>query len=215
MSLSGLYQGYIVPASTLIPIAAGIVYYRRINKPLRTLLAYLCIALVINIAGIIMASYRMNNLPLLHFYTMFELLAVMLYYKHAFNDQQTGKWINLIMVLYPVLCVVNFTFFQSIYQFNTYTRPLEAIIIIVFSGIYLAGHDGADKQGFANVGRWVAGGFLIYFCSSLFQFIFSNVISHTASKPVKMIIWNLHDTFVLLMYLMFFVAIMKYERGKR
>ncbi|MES2275269.1 MAG: hypothetical protein V4592_04555 [Bacteroidota bacterium] len=215
MSLSYIYQGDIVPASTLIPITAGLIYYRQLNKPLRTLLAYLCIALLINIAGIIMANNGKNNLPLLHFYTMFELLAVMLYYKYAFADKKMDKWIYIIMILYPIFCVVNFTFFQSIKQFNTYTRPLEAIIIIVFSGIYLAGHEANDKQSFANAGRWVASGFMVYLCSSLFQFIFSNVISHNAPKQIKMIIWNLHATFVLMMYIFFFVAMMKHERSKR
>lgn len=209
MSLSDLYQGYIVPAGTLIPIIAGIVYYKQINKPLHTLLAYLSIALLINIAGIIMASRGQNNMPLLHFYTMFELLAVMLYYKHAFDNKQLDKWINLIMIVYPILCVINFTLLQSIYQFNTYTRPLEAIIIIVFSGIYLGRHEQTD-----NPGRWVASGFMVYFCSSLFEFIFSNVVSHKASHLVKMVIWNLHATFVLIMYLLFYIAI-QHGRSKR
>ena len=215
MSFSDLYVGYIVPASTLAPIISGLIFYKRINKPLRALVAYLSIALLINIAGIVMASHRTNNLPLLHFYTMFELLAVMLYYKYAFASKALNKWIIWIMILYPILCVINFTFFQSIYQFNTYTRPLEALIIIVFSGVYLGLHDSMDKPGFDNPGRWVAGGFLIYFCSSLFQFIFSNVVSRKAPADIKLLIWNLHATFVLIMYIFFFIAIIKHERGKR
>jgi hypothetical protein len=215
MSFSALYQGYIVPASTLLPIVAGIVYYKQIAKPLHTLLAYLCIALMINIAGITMANHHINNLPLLHFYTMFELVFVMLYYKHAFADKKLDKWIVPIMVIYPIYCVINFTFFQSIYQFNTYTRPLEAIIIIIFSGIYLAGQEHTEEQRAAKrPGRLVAGAFLLYFCSSLFQFIFSNVVSHMASKPIKHLIWNLHATFVLIMYVIFYMAI-RHGRLKR
>lgn len=215
MTLSNFYQGYLVPGSTLLPIAAGIIYYKHISKPLHTLTAYLAIALLINIAGIVMASYSINNLPLLHFYTMFELLAIMLYYKHAFANKRMDRWINLIMVIYPILCVLNFTFLQSIYTFNTYTRPLEAMIVIMFSGIYLAGQHPEDKEGPAtNPGRWVAGGFLMYFFSSLFQFIFSNVVSKSAPKHIKLLIWNIHDTFVLIMYVLFFIAI-RYGRNKR
>jgi hypothetical protein len=139
----------------------------------------------------------------------------MWYYRRAFASQWARQWTSIIMIGYPVLCVINFTFFQSIYQFNTYTRPLEAIIIIVFSGIYLGGDGNFDKKGANNnPGRWVSSGFLLYFCSSLFQFIFSNVVSHGASKNVKLIIWNIHATFVLIMYIFFFIAI-KHERGKR
>lgn len=215
MTLSSFYEGYLVPGSTLIPITAGIIYYKRINKALHTLTGYLIVVLLINIVAVIMANYRQNNLPLLHFYTMFELLAVMLYYKHSFANKRMDRWINPIMIIYPVLCVLNFTFLQSIYEFNTYTRPLEALIIIMFSGIYLAGQHPADKEGPGqNPGRWVAGAFLMYFFSSLFQFIFSNVVSKSAPKNIKLIIWDIHDTFVLIMYLLFFVAI-RYGRDKR
>lgn len=215
MSLSNIYQTYVVPASTLLPIIAGLIWYKKISRPLHTLVAYLFFALLINIGGIIMAEHHKNNLPLLHFYTMYELLALMLYYRYAFNNKTANKWTTIIMIAYPILCVVNFTFFQSIYQFNTYTRPLEAIIIIVFSGIYLNSQNSFEKKELINnAGRWVASGFLLYFCSSLFQFIFSNVISHSAPRQIKMLIWNLHDTFVLIMYICFFLAI-KNERGKR
>ncbi|QKJ29679.1 hypothetical protein HQ865_07895 [Mucilaginibacter mali] len=215
MTLSSFYEGYIVPGSTLIPITAGIIYYKRLNKALHTLTGYLIVVLLINIVAVIMSNHRQNNLPLLHFYTMFELLAVMLYYKYAFANKRMDGWIMPIMIIYPVLCVLNFTFLQSIYEFNTYTRPLEALIIIMFSGIYLAGQHPGDKDGPGhNPGRWVAGGFLMYFFSSLFQFIFSNVISKSAPKNIKLIIWDIHDTFVLIMYLLFFVAI-RYGRDKR
>lgn len=215
MSLSYIYQGDIVPACTLIPITAGIIYYKRIDKPLRVIVAYLSIALLINIAGILMAAYSINNLPLLHFYTIFELLAVMLYYKYAFANKRMDRRITIIMIVYPILCILNFVFLQSIHEFNTYTRPLEALIAIMFSGIYLAGQYPLDKDGPAqNPGRWIAGGFLMYFFSSLFQFIFSNVISHSAPKHIKLLIWNIHATFVLIMYLLFFVAI-RYGRDKR
>lgn len=215
MSYSDIYSGYIVPASTLLPIGAGLIYYNKLGKALHALIVYLGIALLINIAGIIMANYNKNNLPLLHLYTAFELVAVTWYYKRAFSSPWADKYCRIIMIVYPILCVINFSFFQSIYQFNTYTRPLEAIIIIAFSTIYLSGqHTLNHKQITPDAGRWVASGFLLYFGSSFFQFIFSNVISKHASRDVRLIIWNIHDTFVMIMYLIFFIAIQR-ARSKR
>jgi len=211
MSFNTIYQGYVVPASTLLPIAAGLVNYKRVDRSLRTLTWYLCFALTINVIAVVLASRHTNNMPLLHFYTAGELVLVTLYFKHAFNDRKTDRWLNLIMIMYPVLCVVNFVFFQSIYSFNTYTRPLEALIIILLSALYFA---WPNTDRVTTAGRWVAGGFLLYFCSSFFQFIFSNVVSHYASKAQKSLIWNMHATFVLMMYVLFFVAIF-HGRNKR
>ncbi|MES2375080.1 MAG: hypothetical protein V4553_00795 [Bacteroidota bacterium] len=215
MTFSDLYSGYIVPGSTLLPIGAGVIYYKKLGKAIHTLIIYLGIALLINIAGIIMAAHNKNNLPLLHLYTAFELVAVVWYYKWAFSVPLVNKWSRVIMIVYPILCVINFIFFQSIYKFNTYTRPLEAIIIIAFSGIYLSNqHRLSHKELTASAGRWVASGFLLYFCSSLFQFIFSNVVSKHASRDVKLLIWNIHDTFVMIMYIIFFIGIQR-ERSER
>ncbi|GAB3932282.1 hypothetical protein [Mucilaginibacter myungsuensis] len=210
-TLHKIYISYIVPGSTLLPIGAAVAYYRQIARPLHTLLAYLCIAFVINVMGTVMASYGKNNLPLLHFYTAFELVAVLLYYKHAFADRKLDKVFNTLMVGFPLLCVVNFTFFQSIYTFNTYTRPLEALMIIMASGLYLLRADGSKES---VPGRWVASGFLLYFCSALFQFIFSNALHHYASKAVRSALWDVHATLVMIMYIIFFIAI-RHARLKR
>lgn len=204
------YTGEIVPASTLLPIVAGFVYYRQIDKPLRVLLGYLCFALTVNIIAIVLAGHNTNNMPLLHVYTAIELVLVVLYYKYAFADAPKNRWLNLMMIAYPLLCIVNFAFFQSLYKFNTYTRPLEALIIIVLSSIYL----GQTLARTTAAGRWVAGGFLLYFCSSAFQFIFSNVVSRYATKAQRLLIWDIHATFVLIMYILFFVAILN-GRSKR
>jgi len=215
MSPSALYQGIVVPAISLVPITAGFIYYKRINRPLHTLLVYLCIGFFTDVAASYTGHLNINNLPLLHIWTAFELVACTLYYKHAFANKQLNKWLIAIMIIYPVLCVVNFSFFQSIYTFNTYTRPLAAIIIIVLSILYLSGQSGFEKTDFIHKGgRWVASGFLIYFCSSLFLFIFANVLHQHTSKFVRVHVWDMHATFALMMYIFFFVAILN-ERSKR
>jgi hypothetical protein len=207
-SFSSIYMGYVVPATTLLPIITGIVYYKKLNRPLRILTLFLIFSLLINVIGIGMAQRHQNNLPLLHFYTIFELLGVLFYYYQAQAEDRIRYWIKIIMVIFPVLCVINFTFFQSLYEFNTYTRPLEAIIIIIFSFIYLNNQkDTEDENVIFTAGKWVSIGFLVYFCSSLFQFIFSNVVSKSAPKDIKSLVWVIHATFVMIMYLFFYIAI--------
>jgi hypothetical protein len=212
---SSFYLGYIIPASTLLPIVAGLIYYKRLNKPFRALQVFLIASFIINTAGSVLASYSINNLPLLHVYTIVEVVTVMLYYLYAFGKGDISKWIKAVMVIFPIICIANFTFIQSIYTFNTYTRPLAAIIIIVFTSWYLAVQSNIKSPELVTrSGRLVAAGFMIYYCSSVFQFIFSNIISKNVSADIKWLIWDIHGTFVLIMYLLFFRAII-YERDKR
>lgn len=214
-SFAYFYLGYFVPASTLIPLVAGAVFYKRINKPLRVLLIFLSISFITNVAGSVMAEYRLNNLPLLHFYTIAEVVTIMLYYLYAFGKGDISKWIKATMIVFPVICIINFCFFQSINEYNTYTRPLGALIVILFTGAYLAVQGNLkNPELITRSGRLVASGFMIYFCSSLFQFIFSNIVSKNVSSNIKMLIWDIHGTFVLIMYLLFLWAFI-YERSKR
>lgn len=215
MSLSAIYLGYFIPAATLIPITAGLVFYKQINKPLRILLVFLSASFVLNVMGNILSRHHINNLPGLHFYTIVEEVTIMLYFLYAFEKGDITKWIKAAMVIFPVICIINFSFFQSIYEFNTYTRPLDAIIIIIFTTAYMAMQSSfKNRELITRSGRLVAAGFMIYFCSSLFQFIFSNIISKNASRNIKLLIWDLHGTFVLIMYLLIFWAII-YERNNR
>ncbi|MGY3214067.1 hypothetical protein [Mucilaginibacter sp. HD30] len=215
MSPSAIYLGYVIPAATLIPIISGLVFYKQINKPLRILLIYLGASFGLNVMGSVLSYQHINNLPGLHFYTIVEVVAVMLYFLYAFEKGNISKWIKAVMIIFPVICIINFTFFQSLYEYNTFTRPLDALIIIIFTTAYMAMQNGFKNRALiTRSGRLVAAGFLIYFCSSLFQFIFSNVISKNASKLIRHLIWDLHGTFVLIMYLLFFWAIIN-ERNNR
>jgi|GEM_PF-882916 len=215
ISNTSIYLGYVIPAATLIPIIAGLVCYKQLNKPLRILLVYLIASLILNTMGSVLAEYHLNNLPGLHFYTIVEVVTLMLYFLYAFERGIISKWIKVVMCVFPVICIINFSFFQSIYEYNTYTRPLGAIIIIAFTTAYMVMQSNfKNAELVTSSGRVVAAGFMIYFCSSLFQFIFSNVVDNSASKTLLLVIWNLHGTFVLIMYLLIFRAII-YERNNR
>ncbi len=215
MSFSAFYLGYFIPAFTLVPFITGLVLYKRLNKPLRILLIYLAVSFIFNVIGSLLAELGMNNLPGLHFYTMAEVAAIMLYYLYAFEQGRISAWIKATMAIFPIICIINFCFFQSLYEFNTYTRPLGALIVILFTAAYMVMQTGfKNTQLVKRSGRLVASGFMIYFCSSLFQFIFSNVVDRHTSKNVTIAIWNIHGTFVMIMYLLFLWAII-YERPER
>ncbi len=208
------YVGYFIPAFTLVPIIAGFLWLKQLSKAFKMLLLYLVVSFVFNVAGSAMAEYSMNNLPLLHVYTMVEVVTIMLYYLYAFEPGRISAWIKATIVLFPVLCIINVCFIQSPFEYNTYTRPLGALIVIIFTAAYMAMQTGfKNNKLIKRSGRLVANGFMIYFCSSLFQFLFSNVVATHTPKIVTMMIWSIHGTFVMIMYLLFLWAF-KHERSE-
>lgn len=209
-SWSHVYQGVVVPVSILIPIAAAI-NAREINGVLKTIFIYILFAGTINIIAAFMAFNYYNNLPLLHIYTILELILLLRFFSRILKNKAVLKVIKIITWVFPLMCMINFSFFESIYTFNSYTRPLEAIIIIILCMIHLKDNEELFSVSSAQAKPeiWISIGLLIYFSGSFFQFTFSNYISHLASPAIKSVIWNLHATLVLLMYIFFTKAFIR------
>lgn len=208
--LTSLYLGVIVPAATFIPITMGIFKYRRLPGRQRALLLYLGVAVTINTIATIYSHH--NNLPLLHIYTMLEFILLVRYYVLVFKGRKIVPYLVAAGILFPVFCVINFLFIQSIYTYNSYTRPVEAIILVLCSLLYIAAPPTGEEQWADVPDNWVNAGILLYFSGALAQFSFSNVLEATAPHSVIMLIYVLHATLVLIMYILFTISFYKCSR---
>ncbi|MBB2144298.1 hypothetical protein GM921_02260 [Pedobacter sp. LMG 31464] len=143
----------------------------------------------------------MRNLPLLHLYTIVEAVFILSYFRTLFTDALIKKVLLFILILFPVLCILNFTFLQSIYTFNTYTRPLEAILITFFCLLYLY-KSGFTENWLNKHTSWFNMGILIYFPVACIIFILSNYMTLvTMNKAMNTVVWSVHGALVLMMYL--------------
>jgi hypothetical protein len=210
-SQSFVYQGIVVPATIVIPLVIATSRYSHTNRALRSIFTYLLVAGATNCIAAFYASMHINNLPLLHIYTAIELFLLTRFYQRAFSSPVKRKWAQVTGLVFPVICIINFTCFQNIHTFNSYTRPLEAIILIAFSMLYLSTQTANEAlpKWTSQPETWIVIGILLYFSSALFQFTFSNIVSHNASLYTKMLIWNIHASLVMIMYLLFAVGFAK------
>lgn len=213
-SLSFLFQGIIVPTSVSIPLVMALAKYRVAPLPLRTILVYLIIAGITNGVAAALAFHHTNNLPLLHIYTIIELIVLGTFFYQLFNNQVVKKWVLVVIGLFSLFCIINLSFIQHLYSFNTYTRSLEAIILIVFSALYfyLQINRNTWTRWSDKPETWIVIGIMLYFSSALIQFSFSNIVSKRVSFNTKMIIWNIHASLVLIMYLLFAAGFAKCKK---
>src|SRR5690348_4527768 len=123
-----IYLSVIVPASILIPIIAGIWRYRQLPGSARLMLAYLVVAGIVDVAASFMADRRINNMPLLHVYTVLEYIMILAFY-HQLLTGKIKLVIKWMMVLFTLLCIAYALFIGSIYRYNVLPRSLEGFII--------------------------------------------------------------------------------------
>lgn len=196
-----MFLTYIVPISILLPILMGLLNYNKANKGQQYLLYYLIASSLINLAAMVLVAYKMTNLPLLHLYTIVESVLILFYLSSLFPNGHIKTIIGIIVIVFPLACIVNFSFIQSIYTYNTYTRPLEAILITFFCLLNLY-QSGFTENWLQKPTSWFTMGILIYFPVVCIIFILSNyIVFISKNKALNHIIWQFHGAMSLLMYL--------------
>lgn len=196
-----MFVTLVVPLSILLPILLAFLNYDKLQSASRLLFSYLIVSGLINLIAIILVRFKMTNLPLLHIYTIVEAVLILSYFRVIFADPFIKKVLSVIIILFPIICVLNFTFLQSIKTFNTYTRPLEAIIITFFCLLYFY-KSGFTENWIHKPINWFNMGILIYFPVACIIFILSNYLVFVRmNKPMNSMIWNLHAVFVMFLYL--------------
>lgn len=206
-------MGIVVPACIVAPLAAAIWHYKILSPAYRALTAYLSIAALSSIIISSMGLLKMNNMPAMQIYTLVEFLALSVFYKRLLDGSVIAKYIPHIIVVYCILFVLNIIFYQPLLTYNSYTRVLEAVIVILYSIIYFTKNlDDIASTTTTPVGRtaYVNAGFLLYFSGSLALFLVTNLIE--LFHPVFRIIWSVHATLLLILYILLTIALWKYKK---
>jgi hypothetical protein len=209
------YRQIIVPASILIPI--GIVSYRLSKMPsyAKCLLAYLVMAALVNTTATILTWNKENNLWLLHIYTILESFLLLYYFKLVIVNKSINSIVKVLLFAFPLFCIINFLFLQSIYNFNTYTRPVEAIIIISLCAAYWwQDNEGDTEKTWGNIpNNWIVTGIMLYFAGAFFLFLLNNYfLTGEINRKIRNIILDTHATLVMVMYLLMAVGFIKCKK---
>ncbi len=204
--MTQLFVQFITPLSVLLPILMGLYYYRSFPEGLRIIVYYLILSFIFNATAVILSRSHLNNMPLLHVFTVVEFACCILFFKHALADTGFPKFAYILIGAFTVLSILNSCFLQPINSFNSYSRSLEAFLLIILSLVFLYKSLGAKieiaEKSFAFL--WICLGFFFYFSGSLFLFLFPE-FSH-AEPWVYYLGWIVHASLVFLMYIIISIA---------
>ncbi|MEB0302895.1 hypothetical protein [Mucilaginibacter sp. 5C4] len=201
-----IYAMYIVPPTVLIPIVFALLNFNHLTKPLKIIFWYLIFSGLFNLVALVLISMHQTTTWTLHLYAIIEFIVHSLFYSMFFSKKKRNIFIVL-MVGFTTLCVINYFFIQNKIEFNTYTRPLGAIIIIAYSLLFILKNQNDEESWGDNIYNWINAGILLYFASCLFMFIFSNYLLE--SPDISRLVWAIHDTVLIFEYTLFAVGFYK------
>lgn len=198
------FNSIIAPLCILIPVIAGLVKFKVLPFNVKLIWYYLAVTALINtFATILGRIYHVNNLPLVHVFTLIEGLLLISFYRFSSHAKQGKKWYSILQMAFILICILNALFFQSIYTYSSYTRYAESIICILFALDYFAKIAALELPALRLPEFYISAGIFLYFSGSFILFIFSNLIIYKASLTNFLIIWNVHALLMIFMYLFF------------
>lgn len=206
--------------SVLIPVlVSGVWLFRnpRGVRELKLVAGYILFAGAIEFAAMLMGRYRLNNLPLLHLYTLVQFLLVALLYKPFLIHPITPRIWLLVVVVFGIGCIYNSLFIQTIWEFNGYARAAESLIIVSFVLWYFRQLLFTD-QPVAPLHDipmfWISTGMLFYFSACFFVFLLSSDVL-LLSSDVFRVSWAFHDLMLMIHYLFITIALWPTRQQKQ
>lgn len=201
--MSKIYISLIVPCVGAIPIIVGLARKINWNKQAGILFFYLCLAGLFNIIAKVTAGS--NNLPYLHLYTVLEFTILCFYLKSFSKDRRLRLFLNSILIGFILLSIWYAFIKESLFVFNKVPRFLDSFIISVLCLYYLLKDLGSSVSNLSRFQFLTLAGLLFYYGSSSVLFGLSDELLK-APKNVADLLWNIHATLLLLMYILFTFA---------
>ena len=147
---------------------------KNLSNAYRYLGFYLIWNLVIEFFAWVFQVRGVNNLPLLHVYTLGEFILFSLFYRTVFsNSCLFTQNFSIFLIVISGLIISNSLFVQSIFGFNSYAKTLVQLILIGYA-LYSFFESGLSQTKQEKDLMWVHSAVLIYYSGSLFIFLFSD-----------------------------------------
>lgn len=184
----------------LFPLVISICRYKVLAAPLRVICIHVFVAALFELVSRWLWMHNQNNLFLLHLYTLWELEIISLFYLLLLKRYVSKRIIVVVMVAFALFSGIDAFYMDGWKQFNTYARPVECLIAMSYTIIYLYSRL-TDLQPFSvnkDPVLLINIGFLFYFSLSFFLFLLSNYIMHDAAKTLT--IWAMHTLVALIFY---------------
>ncbi len=206
------YTSIIVPGAIMLPVVAAVIKMRYWSASEKVIFAYMITSALFNILAASLAARNINNLPLLHVYTVLEFMLVTGFFITATDNKKEKTIIRCLWIIFPILALLNILYLNSVFLYNQMPRSVGAIIILILCIYFLMKSlsFSAAPVPFFNFAIVVA--LLLYFSGSLALFALSNFI--IGNKRINLLIWNTHATFVLIMYLIIAIAYFKTRKDQ-
>jgi hypothetical protein len=189
----------------LLPVVFYVSFLpRNKHKGLQVIFIYCLISFGTEIlAPLLKKVFDINVFYTLATFTIIEYSLLTIFLYRSIDDRRL-RYVPVIgsLVFFPV-AIINFLQ-GRITNFDSTTASVEAILIIIYSILFLYGQikDPAILFVYNTKKFWVVGAFFLYFSSTLFLFVYAA----TLTKQEQHNYWYINDLFDIIKNILFCIA---------
>ena len=194
----------------LLSCSLGLRYWRRLPPPFRILVAYAIFNVCIEIAARLCGYFYKQNLPLLHLYTLGEFVLFSFFYRMILSKRSLfSRHFLLFLTSGIILIILNTTFLQGIFEFNSYSKTLVNIVVILFALDYAFAFSDLDEPEpfYGKALRLFNAGVLIYYSGSIFIFMSSQFELETGGA--LLVLWQVNVVLNLIFQIILLISLWK------
>lgn len=204
-------MGVIVPS--FLFVTTTIAFYKRQywGATERVTFYFLLVSLLFNLIAVTTAYFKIPNLPFLHLYTVLEFCILCALFKTLMKDKGINTILNISIIVFPILAISYIGYNDGLYKHNVLPRFLGSMGIALLCIYFLIKDLTQIRHNQSSFSFMVIVGLLLYFatCSTLFGF--SSKLMEMSDK-INDLLWNIHASVALIMYLIMAYAYLKLNR---
>lgn len=194
--------------AVLIPLLIWFMVPRPRTAEQKWILAFIILSAITQLVSFILWRLKKNNLPILHAYTVLECLVLLKFYSVLLGSPGRNKIFISVAVLFTILAVLEAAVFGTIFEYNIYTRSIEALIIITLclawfiKAVSLDDHVRERYKGISIINS----GMLIYFAGAVTLFAYSSSVT-SMSFNARMNVWTMHTLLAFQLYILIAIGL--------
>ncbi len=206
----------LAPFFLIPPVLLGILNFRKHSGKLIFIYLLVFLAAFTFLISFVLWKKGINNLFILHFYTIFEFLLLSLYYYIELKGFIIKKLYIAVVAAFVIFSIANSVFLEPLTVNNTYARAVESLILISFSitVFYRIVKEARILKLEESPVFWINSAVLLYFSGNLFLFTFSNYVL-TMTQGTGMQVWVFHSLFQNIYYTLITVGLWKARKNTK
>ncbi len=159
------------------------------RKVLQDIFYFLLTCLIIGVTALILGKKGINNLPLLHLFTLLEYFFLSRWYNKLLTPNTLIQKVHHYSIfLFVLIIILNSIYIQPLYTFNTFSKTLTHLLLLMNPILYCIDRLRQDVIVELSTSiSFINAAVLLYYSGSLFIFMssayFTNEITDYSKIP--------------------------------